>query len=131
MRRAVLLALLVALLSIAAAGCGGDDGASDADGTTATETMETDETETDETTDGEAIDGADVFASAGCGGCHTLAAAGSSGAVGPNLDDLQPDAATVEAAVRNGRGAMPSFEDQLSEEEITAVATYVAESAGS
>jgi len=28
-----------------------------------------------------------VFASAGCGGCHTLAAAGSSGTTGPNLDD--------------------------------------------
>jgi cytochrome c551/c552 len=30
--------------------------------------------------------------SAGCGGCHALAAAGTSGAVGPALDDLAGDA---------------------------------------
>ena len=47
--------------------------------------------------------------SAGCGGCHTLADAGASGAVGPNLDDLKPDAATVAAQVENGGGGMPAF----------------------
>jgi mono/diheme cytochrome c family protein len=36
--------------------------------------------------------GAQVFASNGCGGCHTLAAAGSGGVTGPNLDEyLAPD----------------------------------------
>lgn len=36
--------------------------------------------------------GAQLFASAGCGGCHTLAAAGSSGKTGPDLDEsLAPD----------------------------------------
>lgn len=128
-RRAVLLLLLIMLLSVALAGCGGDDGASDNGDTTATESPGT--TTTDETVDGETVDGAQVFASAGCSGCHTLAAAGSSGSVGPNLDDRRPDAATVEATVRSGRGAMPSFEGELSDEEITAVAAYVAQSAGS
>ncbi len=36
--------------------------------------------------------GAQVFASADCGSCHTLAAAGSTGTTGPNLDEsLAPD----------------------------------------
>ncbi len=34
--------------------------------------------------------GAQVFASNGCGGCHTLAAAGSGGVTGPNLDEALP-----------------------------------------
>ena len=32
--------------------------------------------------------GAQVFASKGCGGCHTLAAAEAGGTVGPNLDEV-------------------------------------------
>ena len=68
---------------------------------------------------------------ADCGTCHTLAAAGSDGTTGPNLDDLMPDKETVEAQVRSGGGGMPAFEGQLSDAEIEAVATYVSESAGS
>lgn len=122
--RVWILALVLAVLVIGAAGCGGDD--DDESGGAAT----TAETTTETTTDGGA-DGAAVFASAGCGNCHTLAAADSSGTSGPNLDELQPDAETVEEQVRNGGGAMPAFEGQLSDAEIEAVATYVAESAGS
>jgi outer membrane protein assembly factor BamB len=70
-----------------------------------------------------------IFTSS-CGSCHTLGAAGTGGSVGPNLDDLKPDAATVEAQVRNGGGGMPAFEGQLSDAEITAVSQYVAENAG-
>lgn len=132
MRRALLLVLLASLLAVVAVGCGGDDG-SDADETVVTETTGQTMTEGGETTDTDEAeaDGSAVFASAGCGGCHTLAAAGTSGSVGPNLDDLQPDEDTVEAAVRGGPGAMPSFEGDLSDAEIAAVAAYVAESAGS
>jgi cytochrome c5 len=75
-------------------------------------------------------DGEAVFRSAGCGSCHTLAAAGTSGSVGPNLDDSQPSFETVVDRVTNGRGAMPAFEDQLSESEIQAVATFVSQEAG-
>ncbi len=32
--------------------------------------------------------GAQVFANSGCGGCHVLAAAGSGGVTGPNLDEV-------------------------------------------
>jgi mono/diheme cytochrome c family protein len=71
-----------------------------------------------------------LFASSGCGGCHTLAAAGASGVSGPDLDQLAPDAATVAAAVESGPGAMPAFGGQLSAAKIQAVADYVADSAG-
>ena len=76
-----------------------------------------------------AASGKDVFTSS-CGGCHTLADAGTSGATGPNLDDAAPDAATVKAYVRGGGGGMPAFGDKLSNAEIDAVAAYVSSVAG-
>ncbi len=80
---------------------------------------------------GGATDGKTIFATAGCAGCHTLAAAGASGNVGPNLDDAKPDKALVVERVTNGQGGMPSFKDQLSEQQIQAVADFVSENAGS
>jgi mono/diheme cytochrome c family protein len=121
--RAVRIALLVAaaVLLLGLAACGGDDDES-AGGTTAATTPAA--------TGGGGADGAAVFASAGCGGCHTLQAAGSSGMAGPNLDDLKPSEEQVANQVRTGGGGMPAFGDKLSDEEIQAVATYVSESAG-
>ena len=78
--------------------------------------------------EGDAAAGEAVFASAGCGGCHALEAAGSSGNVGPNLDDSQPDHDLVVERVTNGAGAMPSFAEQLDEAQIQDVAAYVVES---
>ena len=132
MRRVGLaLAALVAALALALAGCGGDDGEdaspppppppTDTSGTTGE-----DENGEDENGDGEAADGAEVFASAGCGSCHEFAPAGSSGTIGPSLDDTSLDVDAIEQQVREGGGAMPAFEDQLSDEEIEAVAEYVA-----
>jgi mono/diheme cytochrome c family protein len=77
---------------------------------------------------GDAAAGEEVFASAGCGSCHALEAAGTSGQIGPNLDESQPDAELVEERVRNGAGAMPAFEGQLSDEQIADVTAYVVES---
>jgi cbb3-type cytochrome c oxidase subunit III len=79
---------------------------------------------------GEATDGKTIFATAGCTGCHTLAAADSSGTVGPNLDDAKPAKALVVDRVTNGKGGMPSFKGPLSDAQIEAVATYVSENAG-
>ena len=76
------------------------------------------------------VDGKDVFASAGCGSCHTLAAADATGTVGPNLDQAKPPKELVVERVTNGKGAMPSFKDQLSEEQIQAVAEFVSANAG-
>jgi cytochrome c553 len=63
-----------------------------------------------------------------CGGCHTLADAGTKGTVGPNLDGLKPDEATVEHQIANGGGAMPP--KLLTGQDAKDVAAYVAAVAG-
>jgi mono/diheme cytochrome c family protein len=75
-------------------------------------------------------DGKAIFASAGCGSCHTLSDAGSKGNVGPNLDDLKPSEQAAEEQVANGGGGMPPFKGQLSAAQIKAVAQYVSSAAG-
>jgi cytochrome c6 len=78
----------------------------------------------------QATEGKEIFSAAGCGSCHVLADAGTSGTIGPNLDQSKP---TVELAidrVTNGSGQMPSFRDRLNEAQIRAVAEYVNEAAG-
>lgn len=74
---------------------------------------------------GDAAAGKTVFASAGCGGCHTLSAAGSSGNVGPNLDEAKPDENLIHERVTNGKGAMPPFKGQLTEKQIEDVVAFV------
>jgi mono/diheme cytochrome c family protein len=65
-----------------------------------------------------------------CSSCHTLAAAGATGTVGPDLDELKPDQALVEKQVINGGGGMPAFGGSLSKEEIQTVAEFVSKWAG-
>jgi cbb3-type cytochrome c oxidase subunit III len=74
-------------------------------------------------------DGKSIF-TANCGSCHTLADAGTSGKVGPNLNDAKPPKALVVQRVTNGQGVMPSFKDSLDEQQIQAVADYVSSAAG-
>jgi mono/diheme cytochrome c family protein len=74
--------------------------------------------------------GKQVFATAGCTSCHTLKDAGSTGTVGPNLDDAKPPKALVLDRVTNGKGVMPSFKGQLTPTQIAAVAAYVSSVAG-
>jgi len=74
--------------------------------------------------------GATVFASAGCGSCHTLAAAHAAGQVGPNLDKLQPAYQAVVSQVTSGGGLMPSYKRRLSAAQIRDVAAFVAKRAG-
>jgi len=81
------------------------------------------------TTVASAVDGKQIFIS-NCGSCHRLGAAGTTGSVGPNLDQLKPNVATVEQQVRNGGGGMPAFEGRLSNAQIAAVSKYVAQNAG-
>ena len=78
---------------------------------------------------GDAAAGKAVFASAGCGGCHTLKAAKASGNVGPNLDQLKPSFDQVEHQVETGGGAMPSFKGALSDKQIADVSAFVSSSA--
>lgn len=74
--------------------------------------------------------GKELFAQS-CGSCHTLADAGTTGTVGPDLDTLAPDAARVEAAIRNGgagTGMMPP--NLYTGEQAKQVVAYVAAVAG-
>ncbi|HEX6117759.1 MAG TPA: cytochrome c [Solirubrobacterales bacterium] len=74
--------------------------------------------------------GRELFVSS-CGSCHTLAAAGTTGTTGPDLDTLGPDDAQVLAAIENGgagSGAMPA--GILEGKEAEEVAAYVSASAG-
>jgi mono/diheme cytochrome c family protein len=81
--------------------------------------------------EGDPVAGKEVFlGGGGCGSCHTLADAGTSGSIGPNLDESMPDLALAVDRVTNGQGAMPAFEGQLSEQEIQDVAAYVSTAAG-
>jgi len=65
-----------------------------------------------------------------CAICHTLADAGAEGAVGPSLDQLRPAKEKVRQALESGPGAMPVYSESLSDDEIEAVAEYVAAVAG-
>jgi mono/diheme cytochrome c family protein len=120
MRARLVVALLVGLLAVLGAGCGGDD-----EGDTGATPPPTESATTGDET-GDPANGAEVFASAGCGGCHTFSKAGSNGSVGPNLDDASPSYDKVVEQVTEGGGAMPAFKDQLSEQEIRDVAAFVA-----
>jgi cbb3-type cytochrome c oxidase subunit III len=60
-----------------------------------------------------------------CAGCHTFAAAGTNGKVGPNLDQISPTEARIAEQIRNGGGGMPPFGGQLTDEQIQALAKYV------
>jgi mono/diheme cytochrome c family protein len=132
-------ALSVLLVAAALAGCGGggddDNGGGSGGGSSnppaSSQPAETQSTETQSSEpSGDSSGGKDVFASAGCASCHTLAAAGAQGVTGPNLDDLQPSFDQVRNQVTNGGGGMPAFGDELSDSEIDLVAHYVADNAG-
>jgi mono/diheme cytochrome c family protein len=80
---------------------------------------------------GDATKGKTIFLS-NCGSCHTLAAAGTTGTVGPNLDTFtpKPDYRAVTAQVTNGGAVMPPFKSSLSTQQIADVAAYVVDSIG-
>jgi mono/diheme cytochrome c family protein len=131
--RRIALALVALVFVVGLAACGGEDEVSpepdttEGTITTATDT-ETTETDTGEepAAEGDPVAGKAIFVGAGgCGSCHTFADAGTSGTIGPNLDDSQPSFELAVDRVTNGSGAMPAFEDQLTEEQIADVAAYV------
>ena len=136
----LILALTGAML---VSGCGGGGSSSSSEATTEPAGSPNEEQAEEENEEGlsekEARSGEGSLAAEGktvftttCGSCHTLKAAGTSGEVGPNLDELEPDLATVEHQVVNGGGGMPAFgkEGVLDAKEIKAVATYVSSVAG-
>ncbi len=112
----------------AAAEAGGETTSAE---TTPTETTPATTTEPAAGAEGDAAAGKQVFASAGCGSCHTLADAGAGGSVGPSLDAARPSHDLVVSRVTNGKGVMPPFKGQLDEQQIQDVAAYVSSVAGS
>jgi mono/diheme cytochrome c family protein len=74
--------------------------------------------------------GGEKLFSDNCASCHTLKAAGASGKVGPDLDQLRPGPQLVTTQVNNGGGAMPSFKGKLTDAQIQELATYVSGNAG-
>lgn len=79
---------------------------------------------------GDATAGKQVFETAGCKGCHTLKAAGATGTVGPNLDQVKPPLSKVVTQVLNGGTVMPPFKSSLSSKQIADVAAFVVSSTG-
>jgi mono/diheme cytochrome c family protein len=135
-RPAIVLALAVValVLGVVAAGCSeGEVGATPntVEGTLPTETTGGNEADLPALKlKGDATAGKAVFESAGCTACHTLSAAGSTGTVGPNLDQAKPSFDLVVQRVTLGQGGMPSFKDQLQPQQIADVAEFVSSSAG-
>ncbi|MGH3023296.1 MAG: c-type cytochrome [Gaiellaceae bacterium] len=126
----LLVLCLAALALLVAAGCGGEE-----EGTAEPETVEgTVPTDTGGGGggggggEGDPAAGAEIYASAGCGSCHVFADAGSTGTVGPNLDDSSIEFEAAVEQITAGGGGMPPFEGQLSEQEIADVAAYVTQS---
>ena len=111
MRRLAPIALALAFLALGTSGCGDKKDSSAGD-------------------PGSGSPGAAVFADAGCGNCHTLAAAEATAKVGPNLDESRPNKEKVAQQVRTGGNGMPAFADELSAAEIEQVAAFVATAAG-
>ncbi len=64
-----------------------------------------------------------------CALCHALKDAGATGAVGPDLDDLRPDAARIENVLRNGMGPMPAFKS-LTDAQVQILVRYVTRATG-
>ena len=132
MRHLAVIAAAVLLGAIALTGCGGE-GVTTPTPTTVVGTY-TAPTTTFPVTPafklkGDAAQGKTIFLS-NCGSCHTLAAAKTTGTVGPNLDSLKPPYQAATAQVTNGGAVMPSFKSQLSTQQIADVAAYVVSSIG-
>ena len=143
--------LLIALLALLLVGCGGGKevtATAESVDTTATQTETgetgTGETETGETVEGDVAAGEQVFASNGCGSCHTFEPAGSSGTTGPDLDELpdlaenanQPVANFTRTAITDPtayveegfpEGIMPAY-DQLSEQDLNNLVAFLTQS---
>jgi mono/diheme cytochrome c family protein len=117
------LCAALTVLALLLAGCGGDDSSSSSSSSSAQQSASTGGAQS------ASAQGKQIFTS-NCGGCHTLADAGTNGQVGPVLDKLKPDKQRVVRQVTNGGGKMPAFKGRLSADEIDAVATYVSSVAG-
>jgi mono/diheme cytochrome c family protein len=116
------------------------EGTTSAGGTTS-ESTTTGETATTEPSApaGDPAAGKAIFASAGCGTCHTLQDAGANGTVGPNLDDvlkgkdpafIRESIVDPNAEIADGfaPGVMPqTFGDQFDDKQLSDLVAYLAD----
>jgi mono/diheme cytochrome c family protein len=132
MRRAFLICLVAVGLAGVVAGCG-SEGVTTPTPVTVVGTLPTAALEPATPAfalKGDPVAGKKTFLTAGCTGCHTLKDAGSTGTVGPNLDQSKPPATRVYMRVTQGGGAMPSFKGKLSTKQIADVIAYVTKATG-
>ena len=122
-RLAVLVLALVLPFGVGACGSGEERD-------TEAETVEGTVPQEEAPAEGDAAAGKGLFASQGCGGCHTFQAAGTNGTVGPNLDDRKPSYEDAFKQVQNGGGGMPAYGGKLSEKQIADVASFVSNPGG-
>jgi cytochrome c6 len=96
--------------------------------TTTTTTTTTPTSTGPETLEGDPVAGRGVFNANGCASCHTMAAAGANGTVGPNLDVAKPGQARVRQFVQNGSTSggtvMPAF-SSMSQTDLNNIAAFV------
>ena len=57
-----------------------------------------------------------------------MEAAGSTGTIGPNLDEAKPSEALIADRLVNGKGAMPPFSSQLTDQQIADLVAFVYQS---
>jgi cytochrome c oxidase subunit II len=133
-------ALALAIATLLAA-CGGGETVAPlpetVEGTVPTATEEAGEDGETAAPEGDPEAGREVFLSAGCGSCHTVAEAGTSAEVGPNLDEslegrdaqfihesiVDPDAEIAEGF---SGGIMPkNYNTQLSEQQLADLVAFL------
>ncbi len=129
MRRALVIVVVAAVgtLGLLAAGCGGTEITATPETVIGTVAQPTDAAPAS-IPEGDPAAGKTLFASSGCGGCHVLADAGTNGNVGPNLDEAKPSLEKAFSQITNGGGGMPPYKDQLTEQQIADIASYVVQS---
>jgi cytochrome c6 len=77
--------------------------------------------------DGDPAAGKNVYLGNGCGACHILKDAGTSGTIGPDLDASQPSPVLAADRIANGQGGMPAFKGTLPDKQIADVTAYIVE----
>lgn len=130
MPRVRTLPIVLAALTLAAAGCGGGQNTSANQSTEPDVTTGAGATTGGATGPGDADHGSIIWVTEGCNNCHKLAGNPATSIPGPNFDDKVPDRATIVDAVTNGKGTMPAFSDSLSAQDVEDVAAYIREASG-
>jgi sulfite dehydrogenase len=122
------LVLVAAALGLAACSSTGDDGGETTNEATDAARTTVEPADPDGPLTPAEEHGRELFVGT-CGACHTLDAAGTQGAIGPNLDELQADRERVLRAIEQGgtgSGSMPP--DLYKGKDAQDVAEFVASS---